>query len=178
MEEKTIKRKKVYEGKLINLRVDTVLLPDNRESSREVVEHPGAAAVVPVNEREEVYLVRQYRKPVEESMLEIPAGTLEKGEEPLECARRELKEEIGYEGKNITHLLTFYTSPGICSEIMHLYYATGLREKGEEKDKDEFIGIEKYSLEEAIKQINQGKIKDAKTIIGLILVYQRLKNNK
>lgn len=178
MEEKTTKTKRVYEGKLLNLRVDTVLLPDSRESSREVVEHPGAVAVIPVNEKEEVYLVRQYRKPVEESMLEIPAGTLEEKEEPLECARRELKEEIGYEGREINHLLTFYTSPGICNEIMHLYLALDLKESEEERDEDEFIKVEKYPLKEALELINQGKIKDAKTIVGLLLVYKRLKNNK
>lgn len=142
-----------------------------------MVEHPGAVGIVALNEKEEVYLVRQYRKPVEESMLEIPAGTLKKGEDPLDCAQRELKEEIAFQGGEFTLLLTFYTSPGICNEIMHLYLAVDLREAREEKDLDEFIDVEKYPLKKAIQLIKEGKIKDAKTIAGLLLVFGRLKDN-
>ncbi len=167
--EKTLSSQQIFNGKLLRLRIDRVLLPDQRESIREIVEHPGAAAVVPLNNKGEIYLVRQYRKPVEESLLEIPAGTLEFGEDPLECAQRELMEEIGFKAGKIKKLITFYTSPGICTEIMHVYLATELEKTGVQRDKDEFIEVESYNLKEVIDLIKEGKIKDAKTIVGLLL---------
>lgn len=168
--EKTLNSEQIFKGKLLKVRVDRVLLPDQRESSREIVEHPGAAAVVPLNENGEVFLVRQYRKPVEESLLEIPAGTLEPGEDPRKCAYRELIEETGYKAGNIKKLITFYTTPGICTEIMHIYLATELEKTGNNLlDKDEFLEVESYQFKEVFDLILEGKIRDAKTIIGILL---------
>src|SRR5690606_4980625 len=111
-EEKTMKTEKIYEGKMLNLRIDTVELPDKKYSKREIVEHPGAVAIVPITEEGEVILVKQYRKAVEKELLEIPAGKLEIGEEPRETAIRELKEETGFSSAKIEYITEFYTSAG------------------------------------------------------------------
>ncbi len=177
MYEKTISSQEVYHGKLLNFRIDKVLLPDNKESSREIVEHPGAVAIVPLK-NEDIYLVKQFRKPVEESLLEIPAGTLEPGEDPLQCARRELAEETGYKAGKIEKITTFYTSPGICTETMHLYLALDLIETEGQTDSDEFIELEKYNYKQVNSLIIEGRIKDAKTIIGILLAQKVVKNIK
>lgn len=118
MEQKevTVNTNKIFEGKIINLRVDEVKLPNGKVTTREIVEHPGGVSIVAVNEEGKILLVKQYRKPAEESLLEIPAGKLEKGEDPLICAKRELLEETGYEASFIKHLITFYTTPGFSNE--------------------------------------------------------------
>jgi len=177
LQEITISSEKIFNGKLLNLRIDKVLLPDKRESFREIVEHPGAVSVVPLN-NEDIYLVKQYRKPVEEALLEIPAGTLEPGEDPLQCAHRELAEETGFKAGKIEKITTFYTSPGICTEIMHLYLASDLTDTEGQTDNDEFIKIEKYNYKDLNNLIIEGKIKDAKSIIGIVLAEKVLKNNK
>ncbi len=177
LQEITISSEKIFNGKLLNLRIDKVLLPDKRESFREIVEHPGAVSVVPLN-NEDIYLVKQYRKPVEEALLEIPAGTLEPGEDPLQCAHRELAEETGFKAGKIEKITTFYTSPGICTEIMHLYLASDLTDTEGQTDNDEFIKIEKHNYKDLNNLIIEGKIKDAKSIIGIVLAEKVLKNNK
>lgn len=167
--EETVSSEYKYKGRLLKLRVDRVRLPGGRQGTREIVEHPGAVAVVPLDRQGNVYLVRQYRKPVEEYLLEIPAGTLEPGEGPLDCARRELAEETGLEAEKIELILHFYTSPGICTENMYVYLATGLSpaENGLERDEDEHIQLEKYKVAELGGMIKGGKIKDGKTLVGL-----------
>ncbi|WP_034429000.1 NUDIX hydrolase, partial [Caldisalinibacter kiritimatiensis] len=119
-EEKTMKSEKIYEGKILNLRIDTVELPDKKYTKREIVEHPRAVAIVPITAKGEIILVKQYRKPVEKELLEIPAGKLEVGEEPKTCAIRELKEETGVTANKLTYLFEFFTSPGFSNEKMYL----------------------------------------------------------
>lgn len=170
MEEKTIAAKEIYQGKVLNLRLDRVMLPNGREAQREVVEHPGAVAVVARNDAGEIILVKQYRYSVKDLIWEIPAGKLEKGEDPLLCAKRELAEETGLVAEKWLHLSTFYTTPGFSDEIMYLYLAENLKEESRNPDDDEFIEIGKFTCDELRKMITENKIKDAKTMVGLLWV--------
>lgn len=170
MEEKTIAVKDIYQGKILNLRVDKVILPNGKEAKREVVEHPGAIAVVARNEHGEFIMVKQYRYPVKDIIWEIPAGKLEKGEDPLVCAKRELAEETGLVADNWQKLSTFYTTPGFTDEIMYLYLAENLREEKCNPDDDEFIETGKFTPDEIREMITGNIIKDAKTLIGLLWV--------
>lgn len=168
-EEKTMKSDKIYDGKILKLKVDTVEMPDKKYSKREIIEHPGAVAMIPITEEGNILLVRQYRKAVEDFLLEIPAGKLEVNEEPKETATRELKEEIGMDPKKLTYLSEFYSSPGYCDEKIHLFLAEDLEEGDFEKEEGEFLEVVEHSIEELIKMVSMGDIVDSKTIIGIFL---------
>lgn len=168
-EEKTVSEKHIYKGNIINVDNLTVTLPDGRQATRDIVRHPGASVVVPLNEKGEVYMVRQFRKPIDAVTLEIPAGKLDPGEDPLICAKRELKEETGLEAKEIKHLVSIHSTPGFSNEVLHMYSATGLSEGESCADEDEFISTEKYPVADLIEMILNGKITDAKTIVGVLL---------
>lgn len=174
-EEKTMKSEKIYEGRIINLRVDTVELPNKKYSKREIVEHPGAVGIIAITKDNEVILVKQYRKPIEDTLLEIPAGKLEPKEDPQECAIRELEEETGFATDNVQKILEFYTTPGFSNEVMHIYIAKDLKEGTVNLDDDENIQIIKLPIDEVLYKVKTGEIKDAKTIIG-ILTYTNLLN--
>jgi len=174
MEEKTSKSRQVYKGKIINLRIDEVILPDGKKAIREIVEHQGAVAAVPLLPGREVILIRQFRKPVEEVIYEIPAGKLEKGEAPRSCAERELEEEIGYRAGKLKKLLSYYPSPGFSSELIHLFLATDLEKKQQNLESDEFLEPVVLKFNEALKMIEEGTIRDGKTITGLLLARQFL----
>jgi len=167
--EKTIGSKPIYQGRVVNLRVDTVELPNGRTSTREVIEHKGAVAIVPMLDRETVILVKQFRQAVGRVLLEIPAGSLEIGEEPGDCARRELAEEIGYHSQKLTELFSSYLSPGYSSEKLHTYLAEELRRDVQKTDSDEFIEVVTIHLRDAVNMITSGEIVDAKSICGLLL---------
>lgn len=171
--EKTLDSKKIYDGKIFQVRKDRVLLPDGSESYREIVEHGGAVAVVPLID-EQVYFVRQYRKPVEKVLLEIPAGRLEPGENPAECARRELTEEIGFWPRRLQQLAFFYSSPGFTNEVIHLYLAQDLRVQQADRDEGEFLDVVKMPLSEAIRKVACGEITDGKTMTGLLMAASHL----
>ncbi len=166
--EKTVNSKKIFEGKIINLRVDTIELPNQKRATREIVEHPGAVGIVPITSNQEMILVKQFRKPVDDFLLEIPAGKLEKNEEPLSCAVRELKEETGYTSANIKSLFSFYTSPGFSDEKMYLYLATDITPGPSNPDEGEYIHIESYPIAQLVDMIYRDEIKDSKTIIGIM----------
>ena len=131
--------KTIFEGKIVKVRVDTVELPNGKESTRECIEHPGAVAVIAQDNQNRICLVRQYRYPVSQQLLEIPAGKLSPGEDPLECARRELLEETGIVAKSWEKLYCYYSTPGFTDEIMHLYLATDLTRGASQPDEDEFL---------------------------------------
>lgn len=169
----TTASRRVYEGRVVNLRVDAVRLENGRTTEREIVEHRGSVAMVALDEDDNVLLVRQFRKPAERELLEIPAGTLEPGEEPLACARRELREEIGYRAKHLEKVGTFYTSPGFCTERIHLYLASGLEPAPLPTEADEAIEVVKAPLVEALAMVESGEIADAKTIAGLLTVWAK-----
>jgi len=163
--EKTIKKTKIFDGKIISLQVDDVRLPDGNTSKREIVKHPGAVAIIAVTEEEKILFVKQYRKPLERSLIEIPAGRIEEGEEPKITALRELEEETGYTAKDLKFVTSFYTSPGFANEIIHLYITEDIQRLAEpvQGDDDEFIEIIELSLDEAHEYVQTGKIQDAKT---------------
>lgn len=165
-----ISSKTIYQGRIVNLRVDEVSLPDGKTTNREVVEHAGAVAVVPVNEKGDLLLVRQYRYAVGMTLLEIPAGKLRPGEDYASCAERELIEETGYKPSNLKHMISFYSTPGFTNEQIHLFLATDLTLKKQNLDEDEFIDVETVSLKEALGMILSGEICDAKSIAGILTV--------
>lgn len=173
-EEKTMKSDKLYEGKILNLRVDTVELPDKKYSKREIVEHPGSVAVIPITEDDSIVLVKQYRKAVEKFLLEIPAGKLEINEEPRVTAIRELREETGYSTEKMEYLMEFYSSPGFTNEKIYLFLATDLVKGELDHDTDEYITVEKYNIDILKKMIERGEIIDSKTIIGIMLAKKYL----
>ncbi len=166
-EEKTMKSDKLYEGKLFNLRVDTVELPDKKYSKREIIEHPGAVSILAITEDDCVVLVRQYRKAIERALLELPAGKIEINEEPVETAKRELKEETGFTAEKIEYLLEFYTSPGFTNEKVYIFLAKELTQGETDFDDGEFIETEKIHIDELVKMVYLGEIVDSKTIIGI-----------
>lgn len=166
-EEKTMKCDKIYEGKIVNLRIDTVELPDKKYSKREIVEHPGGVGVVAFNEDGKMLLVKQYRKAIDKVILELPAGKLEVNEEPRETALRELQEETGYLAEKLEYLLEFYTSPGFSTEKIYLFYGKNLKKGEQHLEAGEFIQVESYTIEELMKMIDRGEIMDSKTIIGI-----------
>jgi ADP-ribose pyrophosphatase len=167
---------KVYNGKIINLRVDEVELPDGRHTIREVIEHPGACVIVPVDEQGRVHLVRQYRDAAGREMLELPAGKLKPGEEPLDCARREFREELGLLAAEWRHLASFYSSPGFCDEILHAFLATGLSREEEETPREAFVEAETRPLEPLPELL--AELKDGKSIAGVLLAARELSGNK
>lgn len=173
MEERTIERKIVFEGRVLKLKVDTVELPNGQQTTREVVVHPGAVAVVALTEADEVLLIKQYRYPVGKVIWEIPAGKLEREENPLTCAQRELAEETGHGAAQWTHLSTFFTTPGFSDEIMHLFLARELFTDKKTADDDEFIELYTIPLAEALRMIAAGEIEDLKTIAGILLARQK-----
>lgn len=169
LEEKTLHTEKIFSGNVIALQVDDVELPNGEKSKREIVKHPGAVAIIPFSADGEMYLVEQYRKPLEKTIIEIPAGEIELGEDPLVTARRELEEETGFQSDDLTYLTSFYTSPGFADELLHIYVARDLRkmEQPLAQDADEFINLVKVTPEEAEQLIEQQLIHDAKTMYAM-----------
>ncbi|WP_026564000.1 NUDIX hydrolase [Bacillus sp. UNC41MFS5] len=180
LEEKTIQSEEIFSGKVISLHLQEVELPNGKQSKREIVKHPGAVAILALTDDKKVVMVEQYRKALERTIVEIPAGKLEKGEEPALCARRELEEETGYECKSLEWLTSFYTSPGFADELVHVYVATGLtkKENAAALDEDEFVNLEELTLEEAVQYVKEQKIYDAKTIFAVqyLQLQEALKN--
>lgn len=170
VEEKTLSSEKIYNGKIINVRVDTVELPEHKYQKREIVEHSGGVTIAAYTENKKILLVKQFRKPAEEVLWELPAGKLEFGEDPKTCAIRELKEETGYEALNVKHLNSFYTSPGFCTEIIHLFMATEMTKGEVNLDDGEYVEFFEIDMQEAINMIKTGQIKDSKTITGILLL--------
>lgn len=165
--EQRVSTKRIYEGRVLNLRVDEVRLENGNSGKREVVEHLGAAAIVPILDGGEVILVRQYRYPIGIDLLEIPAGTLKANEDPKECAVRELEEETGYRCGEISKVAECFVAPGYSTEKIHLYLAKQLTKTETNLDDDESIILERYPLSEVMEKIRTGEIRDAKSIVGL-----------
>lgn len=176
MSEIIIDSETVFTGKIITVRKDQVRLPDNRQGIREVVKCADAVAIVALTDADEVLMVRQYRHPTGRELLEIPAGKIEGGEDPLGCAQRELEEETGYRAGDWRQICSFYTSPGFCTEQLHLLLASDLSKYTQKLDQDEFIEVEKIPILVAVQMVAGGEILDAKTIIGLLAAENFLKN--
>ena len=150
-EEKTMKSDKLYEGKLVNLRIDTVELPDKKYSKREIIEHPGSVCILAIREDDHIVLVKQYRKAVERSLVELPAGKIEVNEEPGETAKRELKEETGYQAEKIEYLLEYFSSPGFTNEKISVFLATDLSKGEDDQDSGEFIKTSTMHIDDLVK---------------------------
>lgn len=168
LKEKRISTRRVFDGRIINLRVDEVLTPGGTSAEREIVEHRGGAGIVAVDEDERILLVEQYRCPYDEITLEIPAGKIDENEKPELCAARELAEETGYTAKSIISFGKVYPSPGYTDEVIHLYLAEGLSEGSAHPDEDEFLNLKRVALSEALEMIGNGTVRDAKTVIGIM----------
>ena len=169
LKEETLTREYRFNGRIINLRTDRVLLPNGAEAGREVVEHPGGVCVAPLTEHNELLFVRQYRYPYEEVVLELPAGKRDKkDEEPLECGKRELKEETGAVAAEYISLGKVYPSPGFCDEVIYLYLAKGLDFGEAQPDEDEFVEVERIPLDRAVEMVMNGEIVDSKTQIAIL----------
>lgn len=175
-EEKTIRSERIYEGKIINLKVDEVDLPNGRTSKRELIEHPGAVAILALTADNKIIMVEQYRKALERSIIEVPAGKLEKGETPETTAMRELEEETGYTADSLELIQSFSTSPGFADEVVHLFFAEGLHksESGAVTDDDEFVELMEVTIQEAEEMMKDNRIYDAKTAFAVLWAKQRL----
>lgn len=176
--EKTVETDVKFEGRILKLRVDTVELPDGTTSTREIIEHPGGVAVIAVDENGYVPMVTQFRKPYEKMIMELPAGKLDNGEDPLDCGIRELEEETGLKAHNFVSLGAVLPSPGYAAEMIYVYLATDLYEGTVHLDEGEFLSVEKIHIDTLIDMVMNGKLQDAKTVIGILKAYMYLKNNK
>jgi len=172
-EEKTINSETIYDGKIINLKVDEVLLPNGETSKREIVHHPGAVGVIPITESGKILFVEQYRKPLEKTLIEIPAGKLESDENPLISAVRELEEETGYTTNGLSFVTSFYTSPGFADELMYIYITDQLKklETPKNGDDDEFVELVALTLDEAKQYVIEERIQDAKTNYAILYLH-------
>jgi len=172
-----ISSSRVYHGRIISVDLDKVRFPDGSVGELEMVRHPGASAVVPVlsdSVDPEVLLIRQYRYAANGFVYEIPAGRLDAGESPEECAKRELREETGYSAGNVRRLTTIYTTPGFTDERIHLFVATGLQQGESSTEHDEFLELCPMKMSKAVSMARSGEIVDAKTAIALLLAYAEL----
>lgn len=167
--ERKLQSQQVFDGELLKVFRDRVRLPDGRESIREFIDHPGAAAVVPLLDDGRVILVRQFRYPVGQEFIEVPAGKLDfKGEPPEHVAHRELEEESGWQAETLEPLGAFHMGIGFSNEVIHCYLATGLREVGSNLDGDEFLEVLFVPFEQAVEMVSNGEITDAKTAVALL----------
>ncbi|MGB8644568.1 MAG: NUDIX hydrolase [Anaerolineae bacterium] len=172
--EELIERREIYRGRIIQVNRDTVRLPDGGQTTREVIEHPGAAVIVPVDAAGNVVLIRQYRYAAGREMIELPAGTREKGELPDRTAPRELEEETGYTAGSWELLTRFFSSPGILTEEMFIYLARDLTAGASKTESDEKIQVFTMPLRQAVQMVERGEITDAKSIVGLLLAEKKL----
>ena len=162
----------IYDGKIIRVRLDNARLPNGAEALREVVEHPGGVCVAALTDKEELLFVRQFRYPYQEVVWELPAGKRDRNEEtPLDCGKRELREETGAVAERYRSLGTLYPTPGYCDEVIHLFLAQGLSFEDADPDEDEFVEVERVPLKEAVERVLRGEIPDAKTQVAVLKTY-------
>ncbi|MBS4173351.1 NUDIX hydrolase [Bacillus sp. FJAT-49736] len=181
-EENTVKSEVIFNGRVVRLQVDEVELPNGKLAKREIIKHPGAVAILAMTPENKIILVEQFRKPMDRALVEIPAGKLEPGEKPEITAVRELEEETGYACDELQLINSFYTSPGFADELIHLYFAKGLKkvENPKSADEDEFVELLEVTLDEAVQLIQEQKIYDAKTAYAIqyLQLKEALKENE
>ncbi|MBR3771461.1 MAG: NUDIX hydrolase [Clostridium sp.] len=164
---KRLARKLVHRGRIINVYQDSMLTPSGDTVSYDIVEHKGAASMVAVDDEGKILMVRQYRTAIQKESLELPAGGINPGEDTKTCAMRELEEETGYRPLHAKHLIDVYTSVGFCNEKIYLYYTNQLVPSKQNLDEDEYVNVERYTLNELVQMIKEGKIEDSKTVAGI-----------
>lgn len=167
-EEKTVLSEKVFEGRIIKVKVDRVEMPDGSAATRELVEHPGGVGIVAITDKDEIILVEQYRKPLDKAIYEIPAGKLDPGEHHRTCGIRELEEETGLSAKVFDYMGFIYPSPGFTDEVTHVYLAKELTQGETHPDDDEFLDVKKVPFDTALKMVMDGEINDAKSVFGIL----------
>ena len=172
--ERTLSQRRVYDGRILNVRVDEAILPNGKTVTREVIEHHGACGIVAFDEEGKLLMVRQYRYPMACELLELPAGKIDPGETPDACAARELEEETGLRAGKMEKLTHVVTTPGFCTEQIGLYLATELSQHEDHPDPDEFLHVEKMPLSEAVSRVMSGELCDAKTALGRLMAWQKL----
>ena len=166
--EKTVRREDIFQGRILNVHVDTVELPNGRQSTREVVEHPGGVGILAIDDRDNVVLVSQYRYVFKKMLLEIPAGKLEPGEDPAAAALRELHEETGSSPQEFIPMGRLLASPGCYGEVLWLFLAKGLSQGRPEPDEDEFLSVERIPFDQLVHRVATGEIEDAKTVAAVL----------
>jgi ADP-ribose pyrophosphatase len=166
---RVLSHRRVYDGKILSLELDEIQEQGGAKALREVVRHHGSVAALPVDDEGRLVLVRQYRHPVGQALWEVPAGILEKGESPEEAVRREVEEEVGRRAGHLERLAVFHPTPGFCDEVLHLFRATQLEEAPVNRDEDEVLEVKWYTLDEARGLFRAGAVRDAKTIIALLM---------
>ena len=176
--EKKLNSKQIFDGVVVKLFVDEVELPNGKKAVREIVRHPGAVCVIPVDDDGNVIMIKQFRYPFSQVLLEVPAGKLEKGEDPLEAVKRELEEESGVVAERVEYIGTMYTTVAILDEKIHMYLATGLKYKNAHPDEDEFLETEKIPLSTLVDMVMDGKIPDSKTQIAILKAEKILTKQK
>ena len=169
--EKIVDSERIFDGRVVRLRRDRVLLGNGSYTYREIIEHNGGVCVLPITDDDEIILVRQYRSPFNTVLTELPAGKLEKGEEPIECGIRELNEEVGATASEIKYLGRLYPTVAYDTKVIYMYMATGLSFESQHLDEDEFLSLVRMPLEEAVARVMRGEICDAKTICGLLMAH-------
>jgi ADP-ribose pyrophosphatase len=174
--EETLSRRKVFEGRAVKLRIDTVKLPSGRKTTREIVEHEDCVAIVALDAADNILLVKQFRKPVEKELMEIPAGGIDPGESPEDAVRREMREETGFLPRKVKKLGGFYSTPGFCTEYLYLYLASDLVSKPLQAEDSESIRLVRVPLTEIPGLISTGTICDAKSIAGLLVFLEYRKS--
>lgn len=167
--ETVLSSRRVYDGRILNLRIDDVRTASGIQTIREVIEHRGAVALIAIDAAQRLLLVRQYRHPVRRATLEIPAGTLEEGEDPDDCAARELREETGFIAAHLERIGGIYPSPGFCTEHIHLYLATDLTESTAQPEADEAIELERLAWDDVLERVRAGEIADGKSVSALLM---------
>ena len=171
--EKTVSSKVIHQGKYFSFKTDETELANGVRVTRDIIDHPGAVAIIPLLDEGRIVFVRQFRYAAGRELLEIPAGTLERGENPDQCAARELKEETGYSAGSIKKLLTCYMAPGYSNEVIHFYIATDLHEGNQKTEQDEEIRVMTFGFDETLRMIEDGGIMDAKTVVGVLTFLTR-----
>jgi ADP-ribose pyrophosphatase len=175
LSEKQVKSERLYKGTLLGLRRDTVQLPNGKKTTREIVEHPGAVAVVAITKDKELILIRQFRKPTEQVLIEIPAGVPKKDEKGEKTAVRELEEETGFCARKVRKIWEGFVSPGYSDELIRFYLAEDMHRVKTQLDEDEFIEVDLVDIDACVDMLKNGKIRDNKTMIGIVIAEKYLK---
>jgi ADP-ribose pyrophosphatase len=170
---RVVSHRRVYDGKILSLELDEIQEKRGIKALREVVRHRGSVAALPVDDEGRLVLVRQYRHPIGQALWEVPAGLLEKGESPEQAVRREIEEEVGRRAGDIERLAVFHPTPGFCDEVLHLFRATRLEETPVRHDEDEVLEVKWFTLDEARRMMRAGDLRDAKTLIALLMESER-----
>jgi ADP-ribose pyrophosphatase len=173
MKEKLLRENNVYFGKILNLYVDDIILPNKKIATREYIRQPDAVAVIPFIDNKRIVLVKQYRYPIKKITYELPAGKISPKEKPIDCIKRELEEETGFVSNDITKLISFHPSTAFSTEILHIFIAKNLKKTKSHPDEDEFVKPEIIDYKKTLKWIDEGKISDSKTLIGLLYYFKK-----